>query len=89
MTLEFLIELRKYLESEYNYDFGFTQDINVVEDADSLNLEIRDKDNCKLIKVIPSDIILDIFELWRKKEIITERNQYTWQKEIIDCVEGS
>ena len=89
MTLNFLTESKKYLESEYNYDFGFVQNVNAAEDADGLNLEIRDKYNHKLIKTIPSNVILEIFKLWDKKEFIEERNQYVWQKEIIDCIEGS
>lgn len=90
MRRDFLIQLKWYLESEYKYEFSYTQDIHVENNNfNDCALEIQCKDNGKLIKTIPNNIIQNVYKLWCNRERVIGRLLYTWQKEIIDYIEGS
>ena len=85
---QFCLDVLEFLNSEYGDGYEFS-----IEKTKSLNAE----DNIVLtIKVgrgyfIKADnrSMMFVYGCYRSGEHIGERNQYRWQKELIDIIEGS
>ena len=75
----------EFLSSQYFYKFVFVVKY-ILGEGETLQLEVRDYDD-KLIKVISNDFLRFIFSL--EQDYIEERQMFTWQKELIDEIEGS
>lgn len=85
---QFCKDVLEFLQKEYDDSYNFS-----IEYTSALD---HDKDSVKLIiKMCPSYIIkLDeaamffVYGWYKVGEYIGERNQYRWQKELIDMIEG-
>jgi hypothetical protein len=77
----------EFLVSQYTEDYKF---FFIVEYSlgrgENFQLKIKDCDD-NLIKVISNDFLRFIFSL--EQDYIEERQMFTWQKELIDEIEGS
>lgn len=77
----------EFLKSQYTEDYKF---FFIVEyslgHGENFQLKIKDCDD-NLIKVISNDFLRFIFSL--EQDYIEERQMFTWQKELIDEIEGS
>ena len=85
----FCSDVLEFLRQEYDDSYDFSIEYNSALDPD--------KDTVKLvIKLSPSYTVkLDessmffVYSWYKVGEYICERNQYRWQKELIDMIEGS
>lgn len=75
-----------FLASEYDNTYHFEIENNPVGLIDDITLRIT-TDN--YVKVIDGGAMQFIYALYRLHAYSKERNQYTWQKELIDIIEGS
>ena len=82
-------EVLEFLDSQYDKNtFTFRFDVSYSFDREEeLWLNVCDK-NGKIIKVITSNFLKYIFNL-EPMEYIEERQMWSWQKELIDEIEGS
>ena len=82
-------DVLKFLESEYSdsYQFELTYCTSLDSNKDTAKLSIRIAP--RYIKVINTDWMYVIFGWYTNGTFIKERNQYRWQKELIDIIEGS
>ena len=85
---QFCKDVIEYLQSEYNDGYQFEliahQGINGLRDT-----ELRIKMGPQFTKIIEKTSMNYIHILYHKQKFNKERNQYTWQKELIDMIEGS
>lgn len=89
---QFCREVIKFLEMEYSggYDFKLERTISLdYHNCNKLNVELRIKVSSHYIKILNHASIDYIFNLYREGEFIEEREQFKWQKELIDLIEGS
>jgi hypothetical protein len=85
---QFCKDVLEFLNGEYDDSYNFSIEYNSALD--------HDKDTVKLvIKMSPSYTVkLDessmffVYGWYKAGEYIGERNQYRWQKELIDMIEG-
>ena len=81
--IDFLIQAAEYLRTEYNEHYDFEPFSSGKE------LFLLIKYDGMLCRIILMDNLRIVYLMWLDKSIIRERNQYTWQKELIDIIEGS
>lgn len=90
-TRQFCEDILKFLRSEYNdsYKFEIKHFVVVppylIPDNEKINLIITMKPGYEL--VIVNESIQYLFQLYLSDDFIEERNQYRWQKELIDMIE--
>lgn len=85
---KFCEDVLKFLEAEYSdaYKFEISQYSDIPSENDTVELTIRVCTNYK--RKLSSTIMLYIFGWYQSGLFIEERNQYRWQKELIDIIEG-
>lgn len=89
---QFCKDVLDFLESEYNdsYDFELKRRVTMPArlggDNEHLELVIKMSRSYQLVLVDYS--MKYLFGCYRAGEFIKERNQYRWQKELIDMIEG-
>ena len=85
---QFCEEVLKYLESEYDDSYRFDIELRIARPPiyDMAELTITVSPNYKL-KIV-NDSMQYLFGWYINKEYLGERNQYRWQKELIDMIEG-
>lgn len=85
MKEQFCKEVIRFLKSEYkdNYVFNLT----LKQDHFSSTAELKIKTGC-FTKILVSSYMEYFFELYKTSEYIEERDQFRWQKELIDLIEG-
>ena len=85
---QFCEEVLKFLRSEYDDSYGFDIELRraIPPIYDMAELTITVSHNYR-IKIV-NDSTQYIFSWYLSKEYIGERNQYRWQKELIDMIEG-
>ena len=85
---QFCLDVLEFLSSEYNDGYEFS-----IEKTKSLNTEDEIVLTIKISRgyFIKADnrSMMFIYGCYRSSEFIEERNQYRWQKELIDIIEGS
>ena len=85
---QFCKDVLAFLESEYNdsYCFNIEYYSTLDRNKDSVKLIIESSPRYKTI--IDDYAMFCIFGWYRSGDFIEERNQYRWQKELIDMIEG-
>ena len=85
---KFCEDVLEFLISEYNdyYQFFITCQTTIWDIDDDVELMIKVTPKYKIR--ISNDLMRYIFGLYLNGEFIHERNQYRWQKELIDMIEG-
>ena len=89
---QFCEEVLKFLRSEYNDSYQFEVKCwlscppGLVRNNEKAELTITMSPCYKL--VIVNDSMQYLFGRYRDGEFIEERNQYRWQKELVDMIEG-
>lgn len=85
----FCKDVLKFLESEYNnsYMFEIEYRSGLHSENDTVELTIISDQNYK--RTFTYDIMFVIFGWYCNGAFIEERNQFRWQKELIDIIEGS
>ena len=85
---QFCEEVLKFLRSEYDDSYGFDIELRRARPPiyDMAELTITVSPNYKL-KIV-NDSMQYLFGWYINKEYLGERNQYRWQKELIDMIEG-
>lgn len=88
---EFLNQATDYLNMEYDNSYKFVtefQERNNQVLYSSVGLIIIVDDHW-IIKTFNWEYLKNIYNLWLSQSFIEESKQYTWQKELIDIIEGS
>ena len=84
---QFCEDILKFLKNEYDESYVFSLERCItLNDVDAVKLVI----DCGHYKTVLNERVMwYIFGCYRSQEYIGERNQYRWQKELIDIIEGS
>jgi hypothetical protein len=85
---QFCTDVLKFLESEYSdaYRFEIEYHAELRHQDDTIELTVALSPNLK--RKLSHDIMFYIFGWYLTGEFVEERNQYRWQKELIDMIEG-
>lgn len=85
---QFCEDVLKFLLSEYNdsYNFAITCQTTMWDIDDVVELLVEINSHYKII--VSNGSMKDLFYWYLNDEFIHERNQYRWQKELIDMIEG-
>ena len=85
---QFCKEILEYLRSEYEDSYLFNIELRrarpPIGDMAELTITMSQDYRLKLV----NDSIQYLFGLYISGEYLGERNQYRWQKELIDMIEG-
>ena len=86
---EFCEKALVFLKSEYSDSYDFEIDLykELDEQEDKIELKIRVNNSYKIL--VTPEYMQHIFLVYNSGEFITDRNQYAWQKELIDIIEGA
>lgn len=85
---QFCKEVVNFLQSEYGDGYEFHLDlINDLTYGEDAELYISYSTVYRVI--VNRNSMKYLYVLWRSKEYTKERNQYLWQKELVDLIEGS
>lgn len=85
---QFCKDVLEFLQSEYNNAYEFNLEISRgLHSSDMMELKLKVGPGYKI--KIDNYCMQYIFSLYRSGKYIQERQQYQWQKELIDLVEGS
>lgn len=85
---QFCLDVMEFLTSEYNDGYEFNIEVTKSLNAeDQITLTIR-MGRGYYIKADNRSMMF-VYGCYRAGEYIGERNQYRWQKELIDIIEGS
>lgn len=85
MTSQFCNDVLKFLRSEYSDAYKFT--IELYEQMHSCTAELKIKSS-GFTRIISKCYMNYFYELYKHGDFISERNQFRWQKELIDLIEG-
>ena len=90
---QFCEEVLKFLESEYDDSYQFEMRVwtalpAVLTQGNNQKAEITIKISPCYKLIISEDSMQYLFCCYLTSEYIAERNQYRWQKELIDMIEG-
>lgn len=89
---QFCKEVIRFLQSEYNNNYVFEiEHFNSTSPRGLFNdntIELKIKNN-GYVRKIADCYMQKLFLLYNSQEFIKERQQYRWQKELIDFIEGS
>ena len=85
---KFCEEVLKFLESEYGdaYKFSIEHYVGLRKIDETVELTISTP---PYKRIIDCAAMYYLFGWYRDGHFIEERNQYRWQKELIDMIEGS
>jgi hypothetical protein len=91
---QFCKDVISFLESEYSDDYSFkikrrVTIPNIHRNGFDTTCELEIKVSPNYTIQITTDRMQQIFEMYYSKEYLGYRNQYAWQKELIDIIEGS
>ena len=87
MKAQFCKEVLEFLKSEYSDAYEFN--INLYEDQFRWQAELKIKSG-NFTRIISNCYMKYFYNLYlQDTSIIQERNQFKWQKELIDLIEGS
>lgn len=94
MVQQFCKDVISFLESEYSDDYSFkikrrVTIPNIRGNGFDTTCELEIKVSPNYVIQVTTDKMQQIFDLYCSKEYLGYRNQYTWQKELIDIIEGS
>ena len=86
---KFCKKVLEFLLSEYedSYKFEINYKISMSSICEAVELIVEASPNYKII--IGNDSMYYLFGWYLNGEFIKERNQYRWQKELVDMIEGS
>lgn len=86
---QFCKDVLEYLQSEYDDSYKFEIECRIARQpiGEMAELSIITSPNYKL--TIVNDSMQYLFGWYVIGEYMGERNQYRWQKELIDMIEGS
>lgn len=89
MFNNFMCECVKYLHTQYpdSYTFEIEAYTGLEYDESFGKMKIFHKGT--YIKEIEDSLMQNIFFQWLRPTYIQERQQYDWQKELVDLIEGS
>ena len=82
----FCKDVLDFLNSEYSDAYEFTIELEIDRFKEFIQLKIK---SGQFIRKITAGYMGYFYELYKRNEFIEERNQYRWQKELIDLIEGS
>jgi hypothetical protein len=86
MKTQFCEDILKFLKSEYNDSYEFSIEEKLNQFSSTIELRIKSGGYTRII----INNYMDYFhELYRRREYLEDRDQFRWQKELIDLVEGS
>lgn len=85
MKTSFCEEILKFLKSEYNDSYEFS--VEMKRDRFTCSIELKIKTG-GFTRIITSSYMEYFYELYRRRDYLEERDQFRWQKELIDLVEG-
>ena len=85
---QFYKDVIDFLKSEYNDAYEYRLEVNrSIKRPDEVELKIR---ICgTMVVLVGTESLQHIRSLYESEIFIEERNQYLWQKELIDLIEGS
>ena len=75
----------KFLCANYKYTFEF-EAFTGLEAEEFGQLKIFD--NSGYVKTLSGNIMMGIFYMWLSPSYIEDRQQFNWQKELIEWIEG-
>lgn len=88
---QFCKEVLRFLKSEYNDAYKFTIEVHeaslarvLPSEYAELTIEITPEYKLK----IANDNMRYLFYLYINEDFLEDRQQYRWQKELIDMIEG-
>jgi hypothetical protein len=85
---QFYKDVIDFLKSEYSDGYDYNLEVSrSINSADIL--ELRIKIGHGFVVKITNSSMHHVYCLYRQGNFIEERNQYAWQKELIDMIEGS
>lgn len=85
---QFCKDIIRFLKSLYSDKYYFEIEVSpTIGLIDDITLRIETDNN--YVRVINGGATQYIYALYRLGGYSEERNQYTWQKELIDIIEGS
>ena len=85
---QFCKDVIRFLKSLYSDEYYFEIEVGPATGLiDDITLRIETDDN--YVRVINGGATQYVYALYRLGGYIEERNQYAWQKELIDIIEGS
>lgn len=88
MMEQFCKDVIRFLQLSYSDAYHFEIAVSPTTSLiDDITLRIETDDNH--VRVINDGATQYIYALYRLGGYSVERNQYTWQKELIDIIEGS
>ena len=82
------MEVIKFLEDDYGSDFFDTFNLERTIDAHSDSIVLIIKVTPRYAIKISTNSMKYLFELYCAGDFIPERGQFTWQKELVDMIEG-
>ena len=85
MKERFCKDVLNFLKSEYNDAYEFTIELKQGQFYDTIELKIKLGD---FMRIIIDSYMNYFYELYRHGDFIADRNQFVWQKELIDLIEG-
>ena len=85
MINRFCKEVLEFLKSEYNDAYEFN--LELTETMDERRIELKIKSG-GYTRIITNDYMRYFYERYLEKKYLYERNQFKWQKELIDLIEG-
>ena len=83
---QFCKDVLDFLKSEYSDAYEFTIELETDRFKEFIQLKIK---SGQFIRKITAGYMNYFYELYKDNKFIKERNQYLWQKELIDLIEGS
>ena len=86
---KFCEEVLKFLELEYKDSYRFKIEHRVARAPIYYIVELFIEINPSYKRIITNDTMQYLYGWYRTGEFIEERNQYAWQKMLIDFIEGS
>ena len=85
---QFYKDVIDFLKSEYSDGYEYNLDISRSVNSPDI-IELRIKVGHGFVVKVTNNSMQYIYNLYRQGTFIEERNQYTWQKELVDMIEGS
>ncbi len=85
---QFYKDVIEFLQSEYNDDYVVNFEVSRAINSPDI-IELKIKMGHGFVVKITNNSMYYIYWLYMQEQFYPERNQYRWQKELIDMIEGS
>jgi hypothetical protein len=85
---QFYKDVIEFLKSEYSDGYDYNLEVSRSINSTDI-LELRIKIGHGFVVKITNNSMHHVYYLYRQGSFIEERNQYAWQKELIDMIEGA